>query len=82
MDEVRVAVEGQRQIFAAVRRRCGGGKNIAPQNLENELKSSRFVSQALVVGDRRPYVSALVTLDEQEVAKWRAGGLLPSELAT
>ena len=33
-----------------------GGKNIAPQNLENALKASRFVSQALVVGDRRPYV--------------------------
>ncbi len=45
-----------------------GGKNIAPQNLENALKSSRFVSQALVVGDRRPYVTALVTLDEAELA--------------
>jgi long-chain acyl-CoA synthetase len=44
-----------------------GGKNIAPQNLENALKTSRFVSQALVVGDRRPYVTALVTLDETEV---------------
>jgi long-chain acyl-CoA synthetase len=45
-----------------------GGKNIAPQNLENALKASRFVSQALVVGDRRPYVAALVTLDEAELA--------------
>jgi long-chain acyl-CoA synthetase len=45
-----------------------GGKNIAPQNLENALKTSRFVSQALVVGDRRPYVTALVTLDETEIA--------------
>jgi long-chain acyl-CoA synthetase len=45
-----------------------GGKNIAPQNLENALKTSRFVSQAIVVGDRRPYVTALVTLDEPEVA--------------
>jgi long-chain acyl-CoA synthetase len=45
-----------------------GGKNIAPQNLENALKASRFVSQAIVVGDRRPYVTALVTLDETEVA--------------
>jgi len=44
-----------------------GGKNIAPQNLENALKSSRFVSQALIVGDRRPYVTALVTLDWDEV---------------
>jgi long-chain acyl-CoA synthetase len=45
-----------------------GGKNIAPQNLENALKASRFVSQAVVIGDRRPYVVALITLDESEVA--------------
>ena len=45
-----------------------GGKNIAPQNLENALRSSRFVSQAIVVGDRRPFVTALLTLDEAEIA--------------
>jgi long-chain acyl-CoA synthetase len=39
-----------------------GGKNVAPQNLENALKTSPLVSQALVVGDRRPYVAALITL--------------------
>jgi long-chain acyl-CoA synthetase len=43
-----------------------GGKNVAPQNLENALKTSKYVSQALVVGDRRPYVAALITLDETE----------------
>ena len=43
-----------------------GGKNLAPQNLENALKSSNLVSQALVIGDRRPYVVALVALDEDE----------------
>jgi long-chain acyl-CoA synthetase len=47
-----------------------GGKNIAPQNLENDLKTSRFVSQALVVGDRRPYPAALITLDPAEIGKW------------
>jgi long-chain acyl-CoA synthetase len=51
-----------------------GGKNVAPQNLENELKASKYVSQALVVGDRRPYVAALVTLDQPEITKWRRGG--------
>jgi long-chain acyl-CoA synthetase len=45
-----------------------GGKNVAPQNLENALKSSRFVSQAMAVGDRKPYIAALLTLDEAEVA--------------
>jgi len=54
-----------------------GGKNIAPQNLENALKTSRFVSQALVVGDRRPYITALVTLDDAEVAP---SGRDPQEL--
>ena len=46
-----------------------GGKNLAPQNIENALKTSRWVSQALVIGDRRPYVTALITLDAAEVAK-------------
>ena len=47
-----------------------GGKNVAPQNLENELKASKYVSQALVVGDRRPYIAALITLDQAEIDKW------------
>ena len=41
-----------------------GGKNVAPQNLENALKMNPLISQALVVGDRRPYVAALITLVE------------------
>jgi long-chain acyl-CoA synthetase len=47
-----------------------GGKNIAPQNLENDLKTSKYVSQAIVVGDRRPFPAALITLDEVEIGKW------------
>ena len=46
-----------------------GGKNVSPQNLENLLKTVPVISQALVVGDRRPYLVALITLDEEEVAK-------------
>ena len=42
-----------------------GGKNVAPQNIENELKTSKFVSQAMVVGDRKPYIAALITLDPE-----------------
>ena len=45
-----------------------GGKNVAPQNLENELKSHRIVSQALVMGDRKPYIAALITLDPESTA--------------
>ncbi|MBD0281283.1 MAG: long-chain fatty acid--CoA ligase [Thermoleophilaceae bacterium] len=43
-----------------------GGKNITPANLENGLKQSRWISQAIVVGDRRPYLIALLTLDPDE----------------
>jgi long-chain acyl-CoA synthetase len=57
-----------------------GGKNVAPQNLENELKTSKFVSQALVVGDRRPYVVALITLDEPELVKWARAHDIDSDL--
>jgi long-chain acyl-CoA synthetase len=46
-----------------------GGKNITPANLENEIKQSQWVSQCVVVGDRRPYLVALITLDPEEVAK-------------
>ena len=46
-----------------------GGKNVAPQNIENDLKASKYVSQAVVLGDKKPYVAALITLDEPEVRK-------------
>jgi len=47
-----------------------GGKNLSPANIENLLKGSPYVSQALVIGDRRPFVSALITLDPEEAEKW------------
>jgi long-chain acyl-CoA synthetase len=59
-----------------------GGKNIAPQNLENDLKTSRFVSQAIVVGDRKPYPAALITLDPVEVARWAAEQGIEGDPAT
>jgi long-chain acyl-CoA synthetase len=58
-----------------------GGKNLSPQNIENALKSSPYVSQALVIGDRRPYVSALITLDEEEIGKWAEGRGLNGDVA-
>jgi long-chain acyl-CoA synthetase len=45
-----------------------GGKNVAPANIENELKVHREISQALVIGDRRPFIAALITLDPEAVA--------------
>jgi long-chain acyl-CoA synthetase len=45
-----------------------GGKNVAPAVLEERLKAHRLVSQAMVVGDNRPFVGALITLDPDELA--------------
>ena len=59
-----------------------GGKNVSPQNIENDLKASRFVSQALVVGDRRPYVAALVTLDPVEIGRWADERGIPGDPTT
>jgi long-chain acyl-CoA synthetase len=53
-----------------------GGKNIAPQNLENLLKADPYISQAMVYGDRRPYLTALLTLDLDETCRYaRAHGI-------
>jgi long-chain acyl-CoA synthetase len=47
-----------------------GGKNLTPANLENDMRQSRWVSQAVMHGDRRPYPVMLITLDEEEIAPW------------
>ncbi len=51
-----------------------GGKNIAPQHLEGQLKQIAAVSQAVAIGDRRPYVVALLTLDPARLAAEAAQG--------
>jgi long-chain acyl-CoA synthetase len=47
-----------------------GGKNVAPQNVENLLKNDKFVSQALVYGDRRKYLTAVITLSAEDIVAW------------
>ncbi|MGZ4172844.1 MAG: AMP-dependent synthetase/ligase [Solirubrobacteraceae bacterium] len=59
-----------------------GGKNLAPANLENDLKASRWISQAVMHGDRRPYPVAIVTLDAEEVVPWAREHGLPEDLPT
>ncbi|MFJ2907587.1 MULTISPECIES: AMP-dependent synthetase/ligase [unclassified Streptomyces] len=48
-----------------------GGKNVAPAPLENWLRQHPLISQCIVVGDRRPYVAALITLDSEGLTHWR-----------
>jgi long-chain acyl-CoA synthetase len=50
----------------------GGGKNVSPANLENELKASGIVSQVLVVGDRRPFITALIVPDRAKIGAGKA----------
>jgi long-chain acyl-CoA synthetase len=54
-----------------------GGKNVAPQNLENELKTDPLISQAMVHGDKRKFLSALLTLNEENARAWAAEHGLP-----
>jgi len=58
-----------------------GGKNITPANLEAEIKQHPLVSQCVVVGDRRPYLVALVTLEPEEALKYAQEHGLPEDLA-
>ena len=47
-----------------------GGKNISPSEIENRLKVSPFVQEAVVIGDGRPYLTALIGIDEDTVGNW------------
>ena len=47
-----------------------GGKNVAPQNIENLLKGDPLISQAMVYGDRRPFLTAVLTLDMEAAASY------------
>jgi long-chain acyl-CoA synthetase len=58
-----------------------GGKNLTPANLENDLRRTRFVSQAVMYGDRRPYPVVLVTLDPDEILPWAAEHGLAGDVA-
>jgi long-chain acyl-CoA synthetase len=56
-----------------------GGKNLTPANLENDLKRSRWISQAVMHADRRPFPVALITLDPEEIVHFAREHNLPEE---
>ncbi|MDP6762645.1 MAG: long-chain fatty acid--CoA ligase [Planctomycetota bacterium] len=58
-----------------------GGKNVSPQNIENAIKASPYVSQAAVYGDRRKFLTALITLDEENVTTYAREKGIEGELA-
>jgi long-chain acyl-CoA synthetase len=59
-----------------------GGKNLTPANLENDLKQCRWISQAVMHGDKRPYPVVLITLDEEEMPIFAGENDLPSDIPT
>src|SRR4051794_8276691 len=56
-----------------------GGKNLTPANVENDLKRSRWISQAVMHADRRPYPVALITLDPEEIVHFAREHDLPED---
>jgi len=54
-----------------------GGKNISPSEIENHLKTSPFIKEAMVIGDRRAYLSVLVGIELDTVADWAQRRKLP-----
>ncbi len=58
-----------------------GGKNVAPAVLEDRLRAHWLVSQCIVVGDRRPFIGCLVTLDPDSLAQWCADHERPPAVA-
>ncbi|MGH2903179.1 MAG: AMP-dependent synthetase/ligase [Solirubrobacteraceae bacterium] len=57
-----------------------GGKNLTPANIENDLKQCRWISQAVMHGDQRPYPVVLVTLDEEEIPSYAHEHNLPQDI--
>jgi long-chain acyl-CoA synthetase len=63
-----------------------GGKNVAPAVLEDRIRAHPLVSQAMVVGDQKPYIACLITLDDEVFTKWKEqhgkpAGASPADLA-
>jgi long-chain acyl-CoA synthetase len=54
-----------------------GGKNITPSEIENELKFSPYITDAVVIGDRRPYLTALVMIDQDNVEQFAQDRSVP-----
>jgi len=57
-----------------------GGKNLTPANIENDLKQCRWISQAVMHGDQRPYPVVLITLDEEEIPAFAREHDLPQDI--
>ncbi len=58
-----------------------GGKNVAPAVLEDPIRANPIIGQVIVVGDQKPFISALITLDEEMLPVWLANNQLDAEMS-
>ncbi|QOC25779.1 long-chain fatty acid--CoA ligase [Microbacterium hominis] len=58
-----------------------GGKNVAPAALEDPIRANPIIGQVVVVGDQKPFISALVTLDPEMLPTWLANNGLPADMS-
>jgi len=58
-----------------------GGKNVAPAALEDPIRANPIVGQVVVVGDQKPFIAALVTLDPEMLPTWLANNSLPADMS-
>ncbi|TWV56339.1 long-chain fatty acid--CoA ligase [Streptomyces misionensis] len=74
LDDGYLRITGRRKELLVT----SNGKNVAPAPLENRLRGRGVISQCMVVGDGRPFIGALVTIDEDAFAAWKAGNGRPA----
>jgi len=67
-DEGFISVTGRKKEILVT----AGGKNVSPAQLEDRLRANPLVSQSIVVGDRRPYIACLITIDADALTTWKA----------
>ena len=82
-DEGKVVITGRKKDLIVT----AGGKNVSPGPMEDQLRSHPLISQAMVVGDGKPFIGLLVTLDDDALARWCLAHNIPEgrsmkELAT
>lgn len=72
-DEGKVIITGRKKDLIVT----AGGKNVSPGPMEDQLRSHPLISQAMVVGDGKPFIGLLVTLDDDALARWRLAHNIP-----
>jgi long-chain acyl-CoA synthetase len=77
-DDGFVAITGRKKDLIIT----SSGKNITPVNIETELRETRYITEAVVFGDNRPYLVAILTLDRDEAAKLAARLGIPGDPTT